>query len=314
MYYRVIPFERTFDTFGLVYKSPLKLGSGQCVKIPFGNTQILGLIYSETSVENLDYDINSIKEISEVISETSLLSYNDLSVVDFIAKHYITPIHNALLLYFPRNLVEKLKKNTFQKITAKNYSYNTIVDIELSGKQEEVYQKIQANAQKLWKFLLYWVTGSGKTEIYIKLIEQNLKAWKQSLLLIPEIILTSQIGERIREVFWQDVLELHSGVSAAKKSQYWVDIKSWNAKIIIGTRSSLFYPYKNLWSIIMDEEHDVSYISDNAPRYHTLEVAEYISQLSKITLLLWSWTPRVTTIYRWLQWELEVLQLLEKYK
>ncbi len=317
MYYRVIPFERTFDTYGLIYKSTEKsnlvIKKGQLVTIWFKNTQTIWIVLSEASVENLDYDISDIKEIIWVLSDFIFLDKNALEIIDFIATHYITPIHNALSLYFPKNLLEKIKKDTFHKITAKDYEYIQDISLKLSQKQEEVFQSILTDEKKIWKFLLYGITGSGKTEIYMKLIEKNLREGRQSLLLIPEIILTSQIGGRIKEVFWEKVLLLHSWVSQAKRTQYWMDIKSGNAKIIVGTRSSLFYPYKDLSLIIMDEEHDPSYISDNAPRYHSLDVAEYITKLSGATLLLWSWTPRVTTMYRALKWEFEILQLLEKY-
>jgi primosomal protein N' (replication factor Y) len=118
---------------------------------------------------------------------------------------------------------------------------------------------------------------------------------------------------RLKKVFWEQIIILHSGVSAAKKSQLWIDIYTWNAKIIVWTRSSLFYPYSNLWTIIVDEEHDNSYISDNAPRYNALEVAEKITDVYNIPLLLASWTPKVTTMYRWLKWDFTLLQLLEKF-
>ena len=317
MYYRIIPFKRTFDTYWLVYKIPKILESQvavwKIVKIPLQKTLELGILVSETSLEDINYSHDDIREIEEVLLDFIFLSAQQLWVIDFISKHYITPIHHALQLYFPKNLLEKIQKETFHKIKTQEYPYQNTLSFELNQKQNEVFDNIQSDTSN-WKYLLYGVTGSGKTEIYMKLISENLKKEKQTLLLIPEIILTSQIGQRIQEVFWEKVIILHSGVSAAKKTQYWMDIHSWDAKIIIGTRSALFYPYNNLWMIIIDEEHDQSYNSDSAPRYNTLDVAEYISSTMDIPLLLGSWTPRVTTLYRWLQWEFEVLQLLEKYK
>ena len=316
MYYRIIPFSRTFDTFGLIYKIPKNLIShvypGKLVEIPLRNSSELWILFSETSVENIDYKLEDIREVMSVIHDFVFLSDWQLGVINYISNHYITPIHNPLTLYFPRNLLEKIHKDKFDKLSPKSYSYLDSASFTLSEKQQEIYKTIE-NWKTWWKFLLYGITGSGKTEIYMKLIAETLKLWKQTLLLIPEIILTSQIGERVQKVFWNDVLILHSGVSAAKKSQYWIDIHSWNAKIIIGTRSALFYPYNNLETIIIDEEHDPSYISENAPRYHTLEVAEYISKLTWAWLLAASGTPRVTTFYRGLKWDFQVLQLLDKY-
>jgi primosomal protein N' (replication factor Y) len=315
MYYRVIPFKRTFDTYGLVYSIPEKLQQGvtpgKIVIVPFRDTQELALCVHEVSESDLNCKIESIKDIISIFWDFIFMQKPQLELISFVASHYITPIHHALWLYFPRNLIEKVAKNTLEKIKVSEYWYKKS-DIKLSELQEDIYNRIISKKQK--KHLIYWVTGSGKTQIYMKIIADNLAVGRQTLLLIPEIILTSQIGERVMQVFGKEVIILHSGVTAAKKSKYWMDIHSGNAKIIIGTRSSLFYPYNNLGAIIIDEEHDSSYISDQAPRYHSLDIAEKLSGLYDIPLILGSGTPRATTFYRALQWEFQVLQLLEKYK
>jgi len=311
MYYRVIPFSQSFDTYGLIYRSDNIYREWSLLEVPYGKSTDLAICVCEVSHEDINCEAASIKEIIWVYwEEFCFLSSEQLELVSFISSHYITPIHNVLWLFFPRNLYEKITKQTFKKIKISEYTYKS-PDIKLSGEQEKIYKKI--HSKNHLHHLIYWVTGSWKTQIYMKIIQDALEHWKQSLLLIPEIILTSQIGERIQAMFWEDVLILHSGITAAKKSKYWMDIYSWNAKIIIGTRSSLFYPYNNLWCIIIDEEHDSSYISDSAPRYHSLDVAQRLSQLYDIPLVLWSGTPRSTTMYRWLHWEFQLLQLLEKY-
>lgn len=98
-------------------------------------------------------------------------------------------------------------------------------------------------------------------------------------------------------MFGEDVLIISSEVPEAKRTQYWVDIRSGNAKIIVGTRSSLFYPYSNLATIIVDEEHDQSYVSDSAPRYSSREIVSEISQILDIPVLFASGTPSVETMY-----------------
>ncbi len=310
-YYRIIPFGRSFDTIGLIYSSQEPQNFGTIVSIPFGSGSDMGIVAEEIPAENLTLDTSEIREIIAPMTETSLLEETDVALIDFIAEHYITPIHHVSTLFFPKNLIEKIHKQTYRKITPRTLTY-PIGEITLSDWQQEIYKAISKSEKK--KSLLYGVTWSGKTQIYMRLMADMIEQGNQTLLLIPEIILTSQIAERIQEVFWDDVLILHSGVSAAKKSQYWMDIFSWNAKIIIGTRSALFYPYRQLGMIIIDEEHDESYISDIAPRYNTLEVAEKISEYKNIPLLLGSGTPRVTTLYRAIQGELGLYQLLEKYK
>jgi primosomal protein N' (replication factor Y) len=93
-----------------------------------------------------------------------------------------------------------------------------------------------------------------------------------------------------------------------------MDIYTGKAKVIIWTRSALFYPYNNLWSIIVDEEHDNSYVSDQAPRFHSLDIVNKISDLLNIPLLLASWTPSVTSMYKSVKWEYKQVSLLKKYK
>lgn len=314
MYYRVIPFSRSFDTAGLIYEVPEFLQAqilpGMIVQIPFRSETDMALTMEEVSGEHSDFELSDIKMIDTLVSEQIFLPKLQRDLIDFISPYYITPIHHALGLFFPRNLLEKIQKNTLCKLTLKQYQY-TAKDITLSEIQEQIFQKIQHSEHK--KHLIYGVTGSGKTQIYMKIIEKNLGEGKQTLLLIPEIILTSQIGERVREVFGEAVILLHSGVSQAKKTQYWMDIAAWNAKIIVWTRSSLFYPYTHLASIIIDEEHDASYISDSAPRYHAREVAEKLCELWDIELILGSGTPKVETFYRALQGEFQLHQILEKY-
>lgn len=315
MYYRVIPFARTFDTYGLIYKVPDNfkdaIKPGKIVLVPFKKSFELALCYWEVWEDELNCQKEDIKNIEHIHSDFEFLWEKYLEIISYIAQRYFAPIHHCVWLFFPKNLVEKIQKDTYQKIKISEYSYSD-TELQLSDSQKDIYENIVSKEKH--KHLVYGVTGSGKTQIYMKLIEDNLKEWKQTLLLIPEIILTSQIGERIVQVFGQDVVILHSGVSAAKKSKYWMDIYHGNAKIIIGTRSSLFYPYKDLGTIIIDEEHDKSYISDSVPRYHTLDVAERISEKFHIPLVLWSGTPLATTLYRWLRWDFEVHQLLEVYK
>ena len=161
--------------------------------------------------------------------------------------------------------------------------------------------------------LLYWLTWSWKTEIYIKLIQETITSWKQALLLIPEIILTNQIAEKISNVFWDNILIINSTVTDATKTKYWIDIYNSNAKIIIWTRSALFYPYKNLDLIIIDEEHDNSYISDSSPRYNWIEVANKISDVTWAKLLLASGTPSIKNMYSALRGKYKLVSLLEKY-
>lgn len=312
MFSHIIPFWKSFDEIGFTYKIPEnfleKIKIWQIVKIPFWKEEIFWVVISIFS-EKLENDFK-IKEILEITNEKSFIYGYRIELLKFISEYYFTPIHNSLNLFLPKNLVEKVKKWKFEEKFSE-YKYLQEKNNNLTENQKNILEEIEKSEEK--KFLLFWVTWSGKTEIYIKLIEKYLKEGKQSLLLIPEIILTNQISEKLKNYFWKDLIVLNSTVSDAKKTKYFSDIESGNAKIIIGTRSALFYPFLDLWLIIIDEEHDNSYISDQNPRYNAIEVANKITDLNWNKLLLASGTPSINSMFKGIKGEYKLFSLLEKF-
>lgn len=316
MYCLVSPFSKSFDEIWLIYYVPDFLTSdikiGQIVEIPYGKTIEIALVLN-INVSLWSIDESKIKSLVSIKHNSIFLNNYEKEIIPWIAKYYFTPIHNAASLFFPKNLLEKVNKEKIPDfITKTEYNYSFAKDIILTEAQDNAYQEIKKVENK--KILFYGITWSWKTEIYIKLIKEALEKWEQSLLLIPEIILSNQISTKIKEVFWEDVIIINSTVSAAKKTWYWCDIKTWKAKIILWTRSSIFYPFNNLWLIIVDEEHDNSYVSDQAPRYHSLDIVNYIANYLDIKLILASGTPSVTSMYKAIKWEYKLVNLLEKYK
>ena len=317
MYCRVIPFSKTFDFTWLIYFIPDHVEKELClyqmVSIPVRDSIQIAIVFEiMEEIEESNISLDKIKSIIEIHDTNTFLYPYQAQIIEYISYHYITPIHNALGVYFPKNLQGKIEKKTFHKVLPREYNYETSKHNTLTSLQQKAYEQIQHSCQK--QILFHGVTGSGKTEIYRKLISDNLQKNMQTLLLIPEIILGSQIGERISQMFGSDVLVIHSEVSQAKKTQYWRDIHSGNAKIIVGTRSAVFYPYKNLWMIIVDEEHDNSYISDSAPRYKTGDIVRQISQILNIPVVFASGTPSVQSSYLAMKGEMQLVTLLEKYK
>ncbi|MBW7954763.1 DEAD/DEAH box helicase family protein [Candidatus Gracilibacteria bacterium] len=316
MFAIISPFSRSFDDIGFTYKIPTSLIStltiGMVVEVPFGDKKTFGVVLN--IVNETNFDKSKIKEILNIYSLDIFLLNYQIELLKWISYNYFCLIHQSLNLFFPKNLVGKITKNKFEfKKEEKKFNYNFNYTKTLSQKQLEIYNKIIKSNNN--KFLLYGVTGSGKTEIYINLIKYYLDRGEQSLLLVPEIILTNQIFERIKKVFGDEVIIINSSISESKKTIYYENILKNNVKIIIGTRSSLFYPYNNLGIIIIDEEHDNSYISDISPRYDAIEVAIEISKLKNIKLLLGSGTPKINHMYRGIvKKEFEVLNLLLGYE
>jgi primosomal protein N' (replication factor Y) len=315
MYCLVCPFSKTFDEVWVTYKVPDLLTSElkiwQIVNISFQNKDKLAIVIDISKTLDIDFDEWKIKEINSIKNNFLFLSNYRIELIKWTAKYYYTAIHNSFSLFIPKNLKEKIIKDKF-KIEIKNdFKYFFNYNNKLSISQKKAYNKINESENN--KILLYWLTWSWKTEIYINLIKNNLDKNKQSLFLIPEIILTNQLSDKIKNIFWEAVLILNSTITEASKTKNWLNINNNNAKIIIGTRSALFYPYNNLWLIIIDEEHDDSYISDSSPRYNTIEVAEKITELNWNKLILWSGTPSINTMYKWVKWEYQLINILNKY-
>lgn len=299
-------FKTSFDDQGLTYElwSVEGFEPWMPVFVPFWEEILLwiGLEFIEEGAYS-----GEVKEVHSLAYDKPLLWSWQIELVKKLSRYNFILMHNVLSLFVPKNLREKLEKWKFDlKSKCLSYSYNN--SKTLTESQSEALAKILESD----KVLLHGVTGSWKTEIYVNLIKKNLEEGKQTLLMVPEIILTNQVLDYIKNVFGGDVIVLSSAVTMAKKTDAFCKIKLWEAKIIVGTRSSLFYPYANLWSIIIDEEHDESYISRETPRYDSVEVANFIAEKTGAKLVLWSGTPKVEHFYEALKWKYTVVQLLEE--
>lgn len=145
--------------------------------------------------------------------------------------------------------------------------------------------------------LLQGVTGSGKTQVYLRLVQEILSKGKNAVVLVPEIVLTPQIMEKFSSYFGADVAMLHSGLRMTERYDQWKRIRRGEVRVVLGTRSAVFAPLQNLGIIILDEEQESSYKSENPPRYHTRDVAKYLCARDKALLVLGSATPSVETAW-----------------
>ena len=170
----------------------------------------------------------------------------------------------------------------------------------LNEEQQAVFEKLSALScsGKAGCALLQGVTGSGKTSVYIHLIQQQLSRGKSSILLVPEIALTPQMLRTFSNHFGDEVAVLHSSLSLGERYDEWKRIRSGRAHLVIGTRSAVFAPVQDLGILIIDEEQEETYRSENAPRYHARDVAKYICSKAGCTLLLGSATPELVSRYQ----------------
>ena len=222
-----------------------------------------------------------------------------------------------------RAIVKTLEKNGYVKILEKKVERNPILNkninktekLKLTDEQQNAYDEISKciNQQQYERFLLYGVTGSGKTEVYLQLIEKTLKHNKTAIVLVPEISLTPQMINRFISRFNQEeIAVLHSKLSVGERYDEWNKIKEGKAKIIIGARSAVFAPTENIGIIIIDEEHDSSYKSEAVPKYDTKEIAKKIAQENKCPLVLGSATPDLVTYYKAQKGRIKLLELTQR--
>ena len=177
----------------------------------------------------------------------------------------------------------------------------------LTPKQQKAYEILKNTQDK--SFLLHGVTGSGKTEIYIRCINDCINQGKTAVLLVPEISLTPQMFALFKSRFGSDVAILHSGLSVGERYDEWRRIIEGEASIVIGARSAIFAPIQNIGVIIIDEEHDPSYISESNPRYFTHDIAQFRRQYNKAVLILGSATPSIESYYKAQNNELELIEM-----
>ena len=179
--------------------------------------------------------------------------------------------------------IEKVSKYRINK------DNNEVIKKTLTKEQESVYTSVLFNKHDT--YLLYGVTGSGKTEVYIKWIEKCISEGKTAIMLVPEIGLTTQIAKRFYEAFGSDVAIFHSSLSEGEKYDEYLKILRGEVHVVVGTRSAVFVPLKNLGIIIIDEEDSSSYKQDNNPRYHARDIAIYRGKYNNIPVILGSATP-----------------------
>lgn len=271
---------------------------GQAVSIPFGRRKENLKAYVVGFSDYLQEGIKA-KNISGIIESEPLFTLEYLKLLDWVSSYYFCDIQTVLNTALPQKFFEKnVKKYRTPKIKSKIYDIkkkNT--DNSLSPAQKKIYDEIKkVNAKTS---LLYGITGSGKTEIYFKLIEDTIKQGKNVIFLAPEIALVSELTMRTIERFGAQCVAIwHSSITEAEKYETWKKLKNNEIKILFGARSAVFAPIKDLGLIIIDEEHDSSYKQTMPnPRYHARDVAKKLCDLYGAKLVLGSATPSIESYF-----------------
>lgn len=301
MYYQIYVKKRK-STY--TYSSDKELEIGTYCEVDFAKSKLLGIVIRESKKEDIgDFKI---KSIDKVLLDIPKIPKNILNLAIFINTYYITDFFASLALVGP---YEKMSLDSIKKLEIED----TVIkeEIHLSEKQSEIYNEI-VNSEENY-FLLHGITGSGKTQIYIKLIIEALNRKKGSIFLVPEISLTTQMVTGLKKIFGDNISIIHSKMTPAKKKAEWEKIYSGKSKIVIGARSAIFAPVNNLGYIIMDEEHENTYKQEDNARYHTRNVALKRAMLEGCKVVFGSATPSFETYYYSQKGKIKLLELNERY-
>ena len=275
-YYEIALLKSPFEPLTFQSENEIKRGTRVEVKLRNRTKLSNGVVIKE--VEQPLFKCVNITTIQEFYYDEMMLQ-----TALFVSKYYVCSFGEALSVYTP-----------FYKVEESKETIKIACNIELSNEQKDAYDFISKNSTSL----LFANTGSGKTEIYIKSIENILSQNKQALLLLPEISLSPQMELRLKKVFKENIAIWHSKIQKKTKETIIENLLSGKVKIIAGARSALFLPYKDLGLIIVDEEHDDSYKSDQKPRVNIKDLSIYMGKKFNIQVILGSATPSLSSFHK----------------
>ena len=274
----------------------------------------INTVYLKKDIDEIQFDI----EMGKIKSE------KQKKILQFLKSNEGATVPEIeLFTDGSRAIVKTLEKNGYVEIVEKKIERNPLANkkiektknLKLTDEQKNAYDKVVLDmiTNSYEQFLLYGVTGSGKTEVYLQLIDKALKQEKTAIVLVPEISLTPQMIDRFIARFNKDeIAVLHSKLSIGERYDEWNKIKEGKAKIIIGARSAIFAPTENIGIIIIDEEHDSSYKSEAIPKYDAKEIAKRIAKENNCPLVLGSATPDLITYYKAQQGKVTLLELSKR--
>ena len=257
-----------------------KASFGKRCIVPFGKRTMTGYI-TAVSDEKPEGDF-SLREIERMIDTEPVFTKTLLDIARWMSFMYFSPAGQSLSMMIPSG-----RKESEMSPFSEPVSFRAIET--LSSDQEKALDIIRKGDGGV--YYLFGVTGSGKSEVYLRRAEDKIREGKQVLYLVPEITLSQQLSDEVYSRFSGRVAILHSSLTPSQRLKAWHRIMAGDVDLVIGARSSVFAPFRSLGLIILDEEHETSYKSGNAPRYHARQVAQYRARKEGAELIMGSATP-----------------------
>lgn len=306
-----------YQAFDYLIPSNFPLPNIGCrVTVPFGkgNRTLVGIVIAQ--IHNSNIDSTKLKSILDILDKQPILDKHLLNFAYWLSQYYHYPIGDVFAVMLPAFIRQgrAVAINNNNRALSSNTDILASDNLPLNNEQQFAVDSISQAIQKqhYQGFLLNGITGSGKTEVYLQVMQPVLQAGKQVLILVPEIGLTPQTSQRFSERFKLNVLMLHSGLTNAIRLKGWQDCQQGTAQIVIGTRSAIFYPFANLGLIIVDESHDLSYKQQDTLRYHATDVALYRGYQLGCPVILGTATPSLESLYLVQQNKLTELNLTKR--
>ncbi len=289
-----ISHEAIDKTFQYIIPTELSemLSVGMQVEVPFGRYNKLRKGYIINITDKASFEIDKMKRISGISDKSIMIEGKLIKLAAFIHANYGSTMINALKVVMP--VKEKIRK-TEQRSRDEEFVLKGEPVSALNEEQKSLVEEFirDYEAEQFKTYLLSGITGSGKTEVYISCVNEVIKKGRQAIVLVPEIALTYQNVARFKQYFGERIAVINSKQSKGEKYEEFERVRNCEVDVVIGPRSALFAPFPNLGIIVIDEEHDAAYKSDQSPKYHAREVAIERARLENASVILGSATPSV---------------------
>jgi primosomal protein N' (replication factor Y) len=276
------------------------------VRVPFGRKKVIGIVLAQKDKSDFD----KLKTIEEILDDVPILDAPILDFISWSANYYHHPIGEVLSTALPKNL--RIGKEAIIKKVVGLPIKISEPNFETTNEQQLAIDEISASLDDYHGFLLHGVTGSGKTEVYLKLAQTVLKQGKQVLVLVPEIGLTPQMITRFASRLNTCIVAIHSQRNETQKLDAYLMAKDGTAGVVLGTRSAIFTPMPNLGLIIIDEEHDSSFKQQSGFRYCARDLCFVRAKQANIPVILGTATPSLEVLKQVMDKKITRLTLMKR--